>query len=67
VAIPLLEVWREPGRFGLAALALLGAASVACFARDLVARRFGVTSRALALCWALGALAAWAAARSGLY
>jgi hypothetical protein len=67
VAISLLEVWRDPGGFGLGALALLGAGSVACFARDLVERRLGVTSRALALCWALGALAAWGAARSGLY
>ena len=66
-ALSLVEVWRAPSGWSLSALALLGAGSTACFARDLVERRFGLASRALALCWVLGALGAWAVARSGLY
>jgi len=67
IAVALLEVWRGPGAFGLAALALLGAGSIACFAHDWAQRRLGLASRALALCWAFGALAAWGLARSGVY
>lgn len=67
VAIALADVWRAPSGWTLGALTLLGGASVTCFGRDLVERRFGLASRALALCWALGALGAWGAARSGLY
>jgi hypothetical protein len=67
VALSLVEVWRAPNGWSLTALSLFGAGSVASFGHDLVERRFGVTSRALALCWGLGALAAWVVARSGLY
>jgi hypothetical protein len=67
IAVALVEVSRSPRGFGLAALALVGAGSVACIARDAVRRRLGLASRALALSWALGALAAWGLARTGLY
>jgi hypothetical protein len=67
LAIALLDVWRAPSGWSLGALSLVGAGSVTCFGRDLVERRFGLASRALALCWALGALGAWGVARSGLY
>jgi len=66
-ALSLVEVWRAPSGWSLTALAILGTGSVACFARDLVEQRFGLTSRVLSLCWALGALSAWGVARSGLY
>jgi hypothetical protein len=67
IALSLLEAWRTPNGWNLGALAVLGTGTAACLGHDLARRRFGVASRALAFCWAVGALAAWGAARSGLY
>lgn len=67
IAILLLDALRSPGPFGLAALALLVVASADAWRRDLVRRRLGTLGAVLIVSWALGAIAAVAADRFGLY
>ena len=67
IAILLLDAVRDPGPFGLCALALLVFVTADGWRRDLVRRRLGAFGATAIVCWLLGALGAVAADRFGLY
>lgn len=67
IALLLLDALRSPGAFSLAALAAVAAGSLAIVGRGLRRRRLGPLGATILASWVLGALAAWAVGRSGLY
>lgn len=67
IAVLLLDVVRTPGPFSIAALAALALATLEVARRGLARRRLGPLGATLLASWLLGALAAWAADRAGLY
>lgn len=67
IAVLLLHVARAPGAFSIAALAAIALASLELLRRAAARRRLGALAAALLASWLLGALAAWAADRAGLY
>jgi len=67
VAVLLLDVIRSPGAFSLATVAALGLASLEALRRAVLRRRLGPLGATIVASWLLGALAAWAADRAGLY
>jgi hypothetical protein len=67
IGVALLDALRSGMGYGLVALVLIGAGTAAALASDLRRRRLGIAAGALLACWVLGAAAAWAADRYGIY